>query len=125
MYTPWQQTKQITVPGSGTATFSLARGTVLDRLTIWAVSNKRVITNLSFQPQVNGNNFGSAVAVTGTAAFHVVYASGGTNNDRQIPFKPPALGVGELDPFDFTVLITNADASPAIITIYAAAFSGG
>ena len=43
-----------------------------------------------------------------------------------IPYPPPSAPPGSLDPFTFTIVITNGDAAAASITIYAvaAAFQG-
>ena len=117
----WHHEEQITVSGSSTARFSFQPQAVLDNLTIWAVSNTRTIANLTFQPQINNANFGSSVAIVGAVAKTVVYSSGGASAENNLlPFRPATSLT--IDPFTFSVLITNADASPATVTLYAVAY---
>lgn len=115
----WQEAKKITVPGNGTATFGFVHHAPLDRLTIWAVSGARTIANLSFQPQINGQNYADAVPMTGSIISALIFGSGGALKDNNLfPFRPPPYAAS-LDPFDLSVLITNGDADPADVTLYA------
>jgi hypothetical protein len=116
----FRHNEQITVPGSGTATFTLRNvSQALSGLTIWAVSGGRTIANLTFQPQINGQDFGGSTAIVGAVALDVVYAGGSDKN-----VIPGSGANSPADPFNFTVLITNADASDALITIYAIGMGG-
>lgn len=114
----WQQQQRITVPGGGTARFSLKPNAPLERLTIWAVSGTRDLVNMTFQPQINETNYGSSTAVLAQPAADVVYRSGGANFENDlIPFVSRSMP--SIDPFNFSVLITNADATAADVTIFA------
>jgi len=121
----WQQAKKFTVAGAGgTAVFAMHRSAALERLTIWAISNQRVIANMTFQVRINRNNYNAATNVVGAPAADVVYRSGGAvSEDDMIPFVPPQAQLDlSLDPFDFDVLITNNDATAADITMYAVGY---
>jgi hypothetical protein len=118
----WQQQEKIDVPGSGSATFTLKSNAPLERLTIWAVSGDRVLVSMTFQPQINGENFGSASSVVGAKAADVIYASGGAAaEDLMVPFVHPDKVPRDLDRFVFSVKITNNDATTASVTMLAAA----
>lgn len=116
----WQQQKKITVAGTNTATFTLNFNTPLERLTIWVSSGDRSIVNLSFQNQINGVNLGAAVTVVGAKAAKVIFSSGGAAaEDNMIPWVDPTKTPDVFDRFVFSVLITNADAAPAVVTVLA------
>jgi len=115
----YQQEERITVPGSGTARFTLAFPALVDNLTIWAVSGSRTIANLSFQVQINAVNYNAATTVVAAVAADVIYRSGGASTENDlIPLRPSGRAL-TLDPFTFSVLITNADVADAVVTLYA------
>lgn len=114
----YQHQQRFTIAASGTASFSLpASRTPLDSLTVWASSGGRSVT-MTFQPRLNGKNFGSAVTVTGTQAADPVFSSGGATNENRLF---PSVRPGVFDRLDFDVLITNGGASTASVTLYAVA----
>jgi hypothetical protein len=116
----FQQAQKISVPGAGSATFTLRIQAPIDRLTIWAVSGTRTITNMSFQAQINGRNFRAAVPIAAAVAAHLIYQSGGgTVDNLLIPFNAHNAATGTPDPFVFTIAISNAHGSAEEVTLYA------
>lgn len=77
---------------------------------------------MSFQVQINRQNYNAPVAIAAVAA-ETIYRSGGANNeDDLIPLQPAAkITLGSVDPFEFSVLITNAAGTTDAVTIYAVA----
>lgn len=121
MASSWQDIKRLTVPHGGTATFTLPHQAPLERLTIWAISGPRTITNMSFQPKINGANYGAAVTVVGAVAAKIVLSSGGaTSENNLIPYTRPDIG-STADPFTMTVVVSNAGANDEDITLMAVA----
>lgn len=120
----WSHKKKLTVPGSGSISYILPGETPLERLTIWAISGQRNIPGLTFQPQINGVNFNTPTVVAGAQAADIVYASGGAaTEDAIIPatFKPSGSNAENLDPFVFSILITNQDTNDIPISMYTVA----
>lgn len=115
----WQQAEKITVPAVGTATFSLKRNSPLERLTIWAISDRRVIANLSLQVQVNGQAYNPPIVIVGVRAADVIYRSGGAVAENDMIPYVPAGRTPAVDPFVFDVVLTNADAVEVAITMFA------
>jgi hypothetical protein len=117
----WQQIKKLTVPAGGTATFTLTQNAALERLTVWALSGYRTLTNMNFQVKVNGADYNTVAPVTITSdiASDVIYRSGGAfaENDL-IPYIPAGIK-DEVDSFDFTVVCTNAGGVAETVTIIA------
>lgn len=119
MSSNWRQAEQLTVPGSGNATFTLAPGRplALHKLTLWATTGARVLAgNLTFQPRINGKNLGSSTVIASTNTVNDVVLAG---DDNVLP-----AGASGVDPFTLDVLITNAAASDVIVTVYAAGLGG-
>lgn len=118
----WSQSEKITVPNGGTATFTLKYSSPLERLTIWAVSGNRTLTNMTVQPQLNGVNFGGPTNIVGAVAADLVLSNGGSSRENVLfPTVPAAKVPGTLDGFTLTVLLSNAGASPESITMIASA----
>lgn len=116
----WQQQEKVTIAGAGTTSFQLRPNTPLERLTVWVVSGPvRTVANLSFQPRINGVNFGAPVVIAGVIAAQAILTSGGaTVENRMFPYVPPrAVADASLDPFVIDIFITNADANPATVTL--------
>lgn len=115
----WQQAERISVPGAGTAVFTVKRNSPLERFTIWAVSGGRVLVNMTFQARINGLTYNPAVNIAAAAAADVIYRSGGgVSENDMIPYVEPR-NIDTLDPFVVDVLMTNADATAALVTIFA------
>lgn len=124
----WSDYEVLSVPGGGgTATFTVANpGIEFSKLTIWAMSG--VVLTMTFQPQINGVNFGPATALAGARAVDLVFTSGGAGSE-DIVF-PRALNKAHLNgaalpptEMNLTVLVTNNDASAAVVTMYACALT--
>lgn len=118
----WQFIKRVTVPGSGNITVELpAERPILDCFTVWASSGGRTVANLSFQLTIGGVNFGSAVNVVGAVAGGVVADLGAQR--RVLPSMPrlpyPSPDNRNPDTLPVRVVITNADATAADVTILA------
>ena len=121
----WQDAVRFEIAAAGTATFTVAPPFPCERLTIWATSAGRAIS-MTFQPQMNGANYGAATAVAAAVAADVVYRSGGATAENDlipVPTRAQLRGEGGgtvLDPLTFTVAITNDDGvNEGIVTIYA------
>lgn len=117
----FRQIEQVVAAQNGNATFTLRNiPLALNGLTIWAVSGGKVITDLTFQPQINGIDFGGSVQVAAGVAANVVY-SGGVDED--ILPEDAGNGAAGIDPFVFTVDVldagNDANASTRTVTIYA------
>lgn len=120
----WRQVEKITVTGSGTATFTLRNlPLAISNLTIWAISGGRALTNMTCQPQVNGQNLGSSTNFTAAVAAEVIYSSGGGSAENQL--IPESIAQPSADPFVFTVELTEAGGSDEDITLYAVGLTGG
>jgi hypothetical protein len=116
-----KQIKKLTVPAGGTATFTLAHNADLERLTVWALSGYRVLTNMNFQVKINGADYNTVAPVTivATNAADVVYRSGGAFAENDIIPNIPASLRDEVDPFDFTVVCSNTGGVAETVTIVA------
>lgn len=105
-------------------TLPTARPIVLSGLTVWAVGEVTA-GNLTFQPRINGVNFGSAVVVSsGNQIANVIFSQGGNSPELSLPVsaaRDPEAGVYRLD---FDIEITYATAADVLFTIYAAARGG-
>ena len=116
----FRQVERVIATSGSTGTFTLRNlPLALNGLTIWAVSGGRVLTDLTLQPQVNGVNFGGSVNFTAAVAAGVIY-SGGVDEDI-LPRNEVNATTG-LDPFVFTVLVTDAGAGlvgTRTVTLYA------
>ena len=115
----WQKVQKISVPAGGTAVVSLPPNRpVLERLTIWASSGMRTLSNMTFQARANTKNYGASVNVTGARAADVVMDSGA--NGRLF-----AVGKGSLtapltagDALEYDILLSNAGGSAEEVTLY-------
>lgn len=120
MAAAWQSFQKLTVPAAGTQTFTINTQAPVERLTIWAVSSNRVLTNMTFQVQVNGVNYNTAVNVTAAVAADVVYRSGGASADDDIlPVVHARQVAAGIDPFVLSVLVSNAGGAPESVTLMA------
>ena len=119
----WQQVEKLTIANGTSQTFTLKYSSPLERLTIWAISGQRVLANVSFQPQLNGINFGGATVIVGTKAADIIYSSGGAANENAILPAPPRQKVVEaaFDAFTFAVVIANAGGASIDVTMMATA----
>lgn len=117
----WQTARKFTVAPGATMTFHFPQERPLERLTVWANSGLRIVGNVTFQARINGAAYNPSVTIVGARAADVVYRSGGaaTENDM-IPFIP-FNQIDSLDPFDFTIDITNNDVTSVDITMMAVA----
>ena len=131
----WQWQKKVDVVNGSPLAVLLPTGRpLLQYLTIWASSGSRTLVNLSCQPRINGKNFGSAVAFVAVKAADPIFDSSTVGRilpvgKGQMPLSAAA-AVGAsvpaidttADPFDFDILLTNADAGTTVsVTLYFAA----
>lgn len=118
----FRQVEKFLIADSTTATFTLRNMSLaILGLTIWAVSGERPLTDMTFQPQLNGEDFGSSTNVLAAVASDVVYA-GGVDED----VLPEDAGSATVDPFVFSVLVTNSSGGPTEdVTLYAVGLTGG
>jgi hypothetical protein len=120
----WQAVKRVTVPHGGNIAVALPPSRpVLDKLTIWASSGARPLTNMTFQTRVNGKNLGGSVSIVGAVAADVVFAMAGASFDQVlVPYSKNDVSLNAaqpaLDPLEMDVLVSNAGASDADVTIY-------
>lgn len=115
----WRQIERLTVPAGDDATFTLKGFPLaLAGLTVWAVSGSRTLTDMTFQPQINGVTYGASTNIAAAVAAEVVYG-GGLDTD-----VVPETGPATVDPFIFTVLLSNAGGSDEDVTIVAVGFTG-
>lgn len=119
----WQWQKKVAVTNGTPEVVSLPIGRpLLEKLTIWASSGARTLTNMSCQPRLNGVNFGAATNIAGAPAATLVFDS-----EAEGHIMPHGLGTMDApdtraDPFDFDVLVTNtAVGTTESITLYFAA----
>jgi len=124
----WKHYEKVTVPAGGDATFVIptASRPHLEKLTIFALSGARVVGALTFQPQINGEDFGVFVVSGAGALAEVVFQSiVGTVSESlvlpTVPVGPYHSDGSALDPLVFSVLVSNAGAAPYTITMAAAA----
>jgi hypothetical protein len=121
----WQWQKKVAVTNGTPVAVALPGGRpLLEKLTIWASSGARTLTNMSCQPRINGKNFGAAVAFVAAKAADPIFDSNAVG--RILPVSKggaPADSTGApVDPFDFEVLLTNAaPATTEEVTLYFAA----
>lgn len=115
----WQHAERLTIAAAGTATFTVPRNCPLDRLTIWAVSGTRQLTNMDFQAQINGENYNPVVTITAAEALDVIYRSGGASSENDLIPYIPANQRTTLDPFDITILVTNNGGAAESVTMFA------
>lgn len=123
----WQSAKQVTVPNGQSVSVVMPASDIRNRMTVWAISGARPLTNMTFQPQINGQNYGSSSTVSSAVAAKVIFSSGGAASENNLlPFTPPnavAQLSANLDPFAFSVLVTNNGSVPEIVTLYAVALT--
>jgi len=127
----WQRTQRVNVPNGGSVSVPLQNRDVLEKLTIWASAG--VVSTLSFQLQVNGVNFGAAVAFAGPGVLSevVFQAEDGTNGSYLIPVAPRET-VAQKDPsslphpFGAVLVITDtATAGGQDVTVFMTAIGRG
>lgn len=114
----WQWHTRVSVPAAGTAAVMLPLGRpLLERLTVWASSGARTLTNMTCQPRINQKNFGSSTAFVAARAADPIFDA--TATGRVLPVGVTVLSVA--DPFVFDVLLTNAGGADESVTLYFAA----
>lgn len=121
----WRQDETLTIPASSNNRFTLvssARPT-LEKLSIWALGGATPLTGLTFQVQINGVNFGAAVAFAGPGVLALpVYqdVTGAVSENLLIPPADGDLLTGG-KPLEFSVLITSTHGSPQTVRMVASA----
>lgn len=120
----WQAIKRVTVPHGGNIAVALPPSRpVLDKLTIWASSGARSVTNMTFQPRVNGKSLGGSTNIAGAVAADVIFAMHGASFDQvllgysKLDVSPNAPQPG-LDALEMDVLVSNAGAGDEDVTVY-------
>lgn len=112
--------KKITVTDAAPVDVVFPMSAPVERLTVWANSGARDLTSVDFQPRVNGSDYGSAVSVAAAPAADVVYRSGGAAaEDDIIPYVSPSDEAAGVDPFVFSIRVTNnTPASSVDVTLH-------
>lgn len=125
----WKHIKKLTVPDNGSVVFAFPNGRpLLEKLTIWALSGDRSVQSLTFQPRVNGQNFGASVNFAGPGVLAQIVLQdvvGSITENMVLPPVPGDLAAGNgspTHPLEFDVLVTaGAVGNAQIITLAAAA----
>ena len=116
----FQQKTKVTVEANDNIDVPLVHRSVLEKLTIWAVSGERSVRDLSFQVRINGVDFGAAVAFAGPAklAEPIFRAGDGAADALLIPVSGV---IPALDPLSFVVNIASTFGTDQEVTLYFAA----
>jgi hypothetical protein len=113
-----QHAKRYTVPNGGTLRVYLPANVALEKLTVWATAGIRALTNMTFQPQLNGANFGTSTVITAAVVNAAIYQSTGTRDQLLMPKLSAEQGLAAgVDPLEFSILMTNAHSSPESVTL--------
>jgi len=118
----WTNQQKVTVPASDSIAIAIPAALFARKnLTIWAVSGVRSVRDLSFQPRVNQDNYGSAVAHVGPARLGKLIWS--LDGIVLPPYTPPAGG----DALSADINITSTHVAAQFITLYitAVGYHGG
>ena len=122
----WQWHQLVTVTAGATVTTVVPVDQVLERLTLWANSGRRVLVNASCQLSINGQNYNPAVPVVARAAADVLYSSGGaTSENNLLPYVSLGDAARSIDPFEVAVAITNNDAVDITVSLSAIGVTPG
>jgi len=74
---------------------------------------------MSFQTQINGQNYNAPLTIVALEALDILYRSGGAFSENDlIPFIHSSQR-DVLDPFDVSVLITNNSGNDEDVTMFA------
>lgn len=125
----WKNIQKLTVPNNGSVVFTFPGGRpLLEKLTIWALSGDRSVSGLTFQPRINGVNFGASVAHAGPGVLAQIVlqdVQGSPTENMVLPPVPGDLAQGDgspTHPLEFDVLITaGVVGRDQVITMAAAA----
>jgi hypothetical protein len=122
----WQKKVKVLVEGTGGAgelDVPLSNQEVLEKLTIWLTTDGVGVEQLTFQPKLNGVNFGAPVVIGAGVAprAQIIFQSGGGANDAFLFPSNRNLSRPEeaaLDPFEFVINIANAVVADQEVTLY-------
>ena len=103
-----QQVSQVTVAAAGSTVVTFANRELVEKLTVWASSGARTLSNMTFQPQINGVALGASSNVSAAVAALSIYTAANL-------IWPVDSSRG--DPMIFSVLVSNAGAGSETVTL--------